>query len=208
MIWGGTEALPEKWLESCLTNQSFFSVQIEVTSKKQKKRSSLKLSRFFCPDGGDLQRKKKLLSNWAAFSVQIVVTSKKKGLHSNWATFSVQKKKKGLHSPWDSFSIQRSEYFTKQACLNDMQLPKILTQYFPKNMKLPEILRQNLPKYMKLPKIFPEIWTPYTNWPPSHLLRLWKYEQFYWFFSKNKNEIKIMPALAISMEKHTYTSKI
>ena len=45
----GTKVLPEKWLESCLTKQSFFL--------QKKKRSSLKLSRFFCPNCGDLQKK-------------------------------------------------------------------------------------------------------------------------------------------------------
>ena len=34
------------------------------------------------------------------------------------------------------------------------------------------------------------------------------YEQFYWFFSKFKTEIKTMPALAISMKKDTYKYKI
>ena len=57
-----------------------------------------------------------------------------------------------------------------------MKLPKILTQYCPKNTKSPEILTQNRPKYMKLHKILPEIWTPYTNRGGAgapHLLRLW-----------------------------------
>ena len=94
---GGTKVLPENWLESCQTNQSFFcpkksdlkknkkkdlhsnwdsySVQVKVLSKKKvftqietvflskwrcspkKKRSSLKLRQFFCPDKGDLQEK-------------------------------------------------------------------------------------------------------------------------------------------------------
>ena len=40
------------------SNWAAFSVQIVVTSKKKKKRSSLKLSRFFCPDCGNLQKKK------------------------------------------------------------------------------------------------------------------------------------------------------
>ena len=150
MIWGGTKVLPEKWLESCLTNQSFFLSKLRWSPKKNKKG---------------------LHSNWASFSVQFVVISKKKrGLHSNWAGFSVQivmtskKRKKVLHSHWDGFSVQRSEYFSKQTCPKDMKLPKILTQYCPKNMISPEILTQNRPKYMKLPKILLEIRTLYTNW--------------------------------------------
>ena len=69
MTWGGTKVLPEKWLESCLTNQSFFLsklrwppqkkkvfTQIEPLflsrlrwPPKKKKKSSLTLRRFFYP---------------------------------------------------------------------------------------------------------------------------------------------------------------
>ena len=34
------------------------------------------------------------------------------------------------------------------------------------------------------------------------------YEHFNWFYLKFKHQIKIMPALAITMEKDTYTNKI
>ena len=50
--------------------------------------------------------------------------------------FSVQIKvisqKKGFHTCWDGFFVQRSEYFSGQTCLNDMNLPKILMQSSPK----------------------------------------------------------------------------
>ena len=75
---GGTKVLPEEWLESCLTNQSFFlsklrwspkkkgfhsnwdgiSVQIVVISKKKKKEGLHSyLEDYFCPNWGDLQKK-------------------------------------------------------------------------------------------------------------------------------------------------------
>ena len=74
MICGRTKVLPEKWLESCLTNQLFFLSKLRWPLKKKiythieplflskmwwppkKKRSTLKLNRYFCPNCGDFQR--------------------------------------------------------------------------------------------------------------------------------------------------------
>ena len=56
---GGTKVLPEKLLESCQTNQLFFLSKLRCPPKKRKKRSLLKLSRFFCTNCGDLKKKKK-----------------------------------------------------------------------------------------------------------------------------------------------------
>ena len=63
MIWGGAPKFCLKNDLKMLPDQSIvFSVQIDVTSKKKKKRSSLKLSRFFHPICDDLQEKRSSLT--------------------------------------------------------------------------------------------------------------------------------------------------
>ena len=60
MIWGGSKLLPEIETVFSVKSETVFSAQIEVFSKqKQKKRSFLKFERFFCPNEGVLQKKKK-----------------------------------------------------------------------------------------------------------------------------------------------------
>ena len=65
MVWGGSKLLPEKCLEALrfsVNIETVFSAQIEAFSKKKKKRSSLKFERFFCPNEGVLQKKKKVFT--------------------------------------------------------------------------------------------------------------------------------------------------
>ena len=59
-LGGGANFCPKNDLMHCVSLSKlrrFFSAQIEVFSKK--KRSSLKFERFFCPNEGVLQKKKK-----------------------------------------------------------------------------------------------------------------------------------------------------
>ena len=53
---GGHQTFARKMTRKLPDKSIAYSVQIEVTSKKKKKRSSLKLSRFFCPNCADLQK--------------------------------------------------------------------------------------------------------------------------------------------------------
>ena len=92
-----------------------------------------KLIVFFCPNWGDLQKKKDLHSNWTAISVQNVVTSKKKkkGLHSNWTAISVQnvvtsKKKKS--------TLKLNRYFCPNC--GDLQRPHFETVFLSSVRKI------------------------------------------------------------------------
>ena len=107
----------------------------------------------------------KLPDKSIVFSVQIEVTSKKKGLHPNWAAFSVQnevtskKKKKGLHSNWAAFSVQKKKrssltlgqfFYAAFGIFYEASLPKrhaIVQNFDPKSPKIYEIAQnfaQNL----------------------------------------------------------------
>ena len=84
---GGHQSFARRMTWKLLDKSIVFSVQIEVISKK--KRPSLKLRRYFCPNCGNLKKKKKkkvFTHIWKIISVQIEVTSKKKKVFTHIET--------------------------------------------------------------------------------------------------------------------------
>ena len=116
---GGTKVLPEKLLESCQTNQSFFLSKLRCPPKKRKKRSLLKFSRFFCTNCGDLQKNKN--------------KKKRSSITLRWFFCPAL----GIFNRQTCPNDMKLPKILTQYCPKNMKSPEISKQNRPKNMKLP-----------------------------------------------------------------------